>query len=263
MNTSFNSPELKIYFASRKLINRLFFFFNACLTGFWLGFFNRENLYDIDQIYYDKDKMYRDDEYNKSGLWEWEQKVIEKYFSGCKNLLLIGAGGGREILALSRLHYQVDGYECNENLVKFANQLITQEGLNSEVKLVSRDSCPETNQKYDGVIIGWGAYMLIQGKNKRVEFLKELKEKINLQSPILLSFYCYQKTNRYYQVVAKFGNSIRWLLRRDLLDVGDDLVPNYVHYFTEAQIEQELKEACFKLAMYSSEEYGHAVGISQ
>jgi hypothetical protein len=263
MNTSFKYPDLKIYFASRKFLNRLFLFCNACLTGFWLGIFNRENLYTVDQIYYDKDQMYRDDKYNKSGLWKWEQKVIEKYFADCKNLLLIGAGGGREVLALSRLNYQVDGYECNKNLVEFANQLLTQENVNSQVKLIARDSCPETQQKYDGVIIGWGAYMLIQGRDRRINLLKKIKETMNPQAPIFLSFYCYQKTNRYYYIIAKIGNSIRWLLRRDLLDVGDDLVPNYVHYFTQTQIEKELKEASLKLVMYSTEEYGHAVGISQ
>jgi hypothetical protein len=260
MNTSL---ELKIYFASRKFLNRLFLFCHACLTGFWLGIFNRENLYAVDRIYYDKDKMYRNDAYNKSGLWEWEQKVIEKYFINSKNLLLIGAGGGREVLALSKLNYQVDSYECNHNLVDFANQLLTQEGFNSKVKLIARDACPKTQQKYDGVIIGWGSYMLIQGKDKRIDLLKKIQQTIASQSPILLSFYCYKQPSRYYHIIAQVGNLFRWLLRRDLLDVGDDLVPNYVHYFTKEQIDRELKEANFKLVMYSTKEYGHAIGISQ
>lgn len=263
MNTSFNSLDLKIYFASRKILNRLFLLCNACLTGFWLGILNQENLYNLDQIYYNNEQMYRDDEYNKSGLWKWEQKVIEQYFIGCKSLLLIGAGGGREVLALSRLSYKVDAYECNANLVKFANKLIIEEGLNSQVQLITRDCCPENQQKYDGVIIGWGSYMLIQGKSKRINLLKEIKEKINPNSPILLSFYYHKKNNRYDYIITQIGNSIRWLLRRDFLDVGDDLASNYVHYFTQTQIEEELKEASFKLVMYSTEEYGHAVGIAQ
>jgi hypothetical protein len=49
-------------------------------------------------------------------------------------------------------------------------------------------------------------------------------------------------------------------LRREHLEVGDDLSPNYVHHFTQREIELELSESGFDLQFYSDRQYGHAVG---
>jgi hypothetical protein len=258
-----DSFALRAYFASRRFLQRLFSFSNACLAGFWLGVFRRETLSVIDQRYYDRERMYQNDDYNKGGLWEWERRVIGQYFSGCKSLLLIGAGGGREVIALSRLAYRVDAFECNATLATCANQLLAQEGIPVQVRLVARDACPETGQTYDAAIVGWATYMLIPGRAHRIRLLTELKMRLPQQAPILLSFFSYKKTRRYYRVTAGVGNCFRWLLRRERLDVGDDLSPNYVHYFTRRQIERELTEAGYELALYAAEPYGHAVGIAR
>ncbi|NJO96415.1 MAG: hypothetical protein HC764_10650 [Pleurocapsa sp. CRU_1_2] len=49
----------------------------------------------------------------------------------------------------------------------------------------------------------------------------------------------------------------------ELIEPGDTLVPDYVHYFTKDEIEREFKEAGFELIMYSNDEYGHAVGLAK
>jgi hypothetical protein len=50
------------------------------------------------------------------------------------------------------------------------------------------------------------------------------------------------------------------MLRRDGVEVGDSLVPNYVHYFTKAQLESEMTAAGFELVSFERVPYGHAVG---
>ncbi|MGB3757360.1 MAG: hypothetical protein WBA07_13450 [Rivularia sp. (in: cyanobacteria)] len=254
--------DVKLYFFTRKKLDKLFVIFNACLSGIWLGMLNKETMHLIDEYYYDNQQMYRWEEYNKAGLWKWEKKVIDKYFDKCKTLLLLGAGGGREVLALSKLGYEVDGCECNPQLVEFGNQLIEKEGLTSNIQLVERDASLDNGKLYDGIIVGWGAYMLIQGREKRIAFLKNLRNQINENSPILLSFFSMSGNNLYFKIVNKVSNSLRWITRKNALEFGDDLVPNFVHYFTQEQIASELQEAGFKLKMYSSNEYGHAVGIA-
>jgi hypothetical protein len=82
-------------------------------------------------------------------------------------------------------------------------------------------------------------------------------------APILVSFYDRAGGERRFQLTAAIGNALRWALRRERLDVGDDLAPNYVHYFTREQIAGELHEAGFDPVFYGNREYGHAVGISR
>ena len=43
----------------------------------------------------------------------------------CKRLLVAGAGGGREVLALYKSGYEVDGFECHPELVALANTMLT------------------------------------------------------------------------------------------------------------------------------------------
>jgi hypothetical protein len=264
MNNSIQVPAaLKLYYRTRRLLSRLESVTNASFTGFWLGILPKDIWHLADQDYYNKTKMYFDSAYNKQGLWEWETQAIEKYFNTCKSLLLIGAGGGREVYALAKLGFNVDGYECNPNLVEFANQLLQSENLESQVLWLERDHCPDNGHLYDGAIIGWGAYMLIQGRANRVQFLQQLRAKIVAGAPILISFYHHSnKGHIYFKSLVRVGNLCRRLLHRDLLEIGDDLAPEFVHYFDQTELESELKQAGFELALYGSKDYGHAVGIS-
>ncbi|MBN1598354.1 MAG: hypothetical protein JW894_08670, partial [Bacteroidales bacterium] len=66
-----------------------------------------------DELHYNKSEKYADDNYNLSGLSEWGKKRFEKYFPKSKKILLLAAGGGRETVALIRMGYNVDSYECN------------------------------------------------------------------------------------------------------------------------------------------------------
>ncbi|HBE40950.1 MAG TPA: hypothetical protein DDW27_07050 [Bacteroidales bacterium] len=74
-----------------------------------------------DEIHYNKSEKYTDDDYNLSGLFEWEKERIEKYFSKSKKILLLAAGGGRETVALIRMGFDIDSYECNKKLVDYGN----------------------------------------------------------------------------------------------------------------------------------------------
>lgn len=261
MNTQNYPLELKIYLFSRKILEKIILLVNACFSGFWLGIFSKETLHLLDKYYYDSQAMYFNREYNLRGFWAWEKKALDAYFIQCKSIAVIGAGGGREVLALSKLGFEVDGFECHPQLVELANELIKKEELTANVYLVERDDCPNYGKSYDGIIVGWAAYMLIQGRQKRIEFLKQLRTLAKEKSPVLISFFCHSKARRYFKILYKVGNLMRWILRRELLELGDDLAPEYVHFFTKEDIATELQAAGFTLEMYGTKEYGHAVGI--
>ena len=263
MNIETNSFILRLYFTSRKAFQKLIIFLNACFIGFWLGILSRNNLYSIDSVYYDTEKQYTNDKYNLRGFWTWETRVIEKHFQSCKSLLVAGVGGGREVLALRKMGYQTDGFECNPNLAEFANQFLKRQGFETNIEVVMRDRCSTTNKLYDGLIIGWGAYMLIQGRKHRIEFLKNMRKKTKYNAPILLSFFCHYQLRKYHYLIANIGNLFRVIFGRERIEPGDSLVPNYVHIFTKEEIAYELNEAGFELTEYCTQGYGHAVGIAR
>jgi hypothetical protein len=257
------TPVVRIYLLSTRGFQKLFILFKACLNGFWLGILDNQTLHDIDRHYYDENKRtYCSDKYNKSGLRSWEKAVTDEYFQTRERLLMVGVGGGREVLALRKLSYEVDGFECHPELLEYANDLLEREGLAPSVMLAPRDQCPAVGPVYDGAIVGWGAYMLIQGREKRIGFLRQMRSQVKEGSPVLLSFFTRSYDSLYFRLVRAIANGFRRALRRDRLETGDDLAPNYVHYFTEKEIAAELREAGFEIRFYSDKQYGHAVGIA-
>ena len=254
---------LRCYKFSRDNLLRLHVFSVMCLNGIWLGILNQKSLHKIDEIYYSDTANYYSENYNSKGLNNWEREQIETYFKDCHELLVLAAGGGRETYALQKMGYHVDAFECHEGLLNFANSFLEKSGLTPCVKFVERDECPVSQRRYDGAIVGWGAYMLIQPRRKRIEFLQQICGQIKENAPILLSFFQRSNENRIYRGVAVIANIFRFALGRERAEVGDFLEPNFVHYFTREQIEAELRDAGCRLTYFSKKPYGHAVAIRE
>lgn len=251
------------YYSAKARFTRVVIGLRACFVGFWLGVIPQRELHLVDERYYNGEAMYVDREYNRSGLFEWERRVLAGHFPGERDLLLLSAGGGREVLALRRMGHRVDAYECNPSFVSFANAFLCDEGLEAAVRLAPRDTCPAGPRRYEGAIVGWGGYMLIHGRERRVALLRSIRAQLEPGAPLLLSFFTRPGDQPYYRVIALLGSALRAALGRERVEVGDDLDPNYVHHFTQGEIERELRAAGFRPAFFSRDEYGHAVGIAE
>jgi hypothetical protein len=251
---------VRLYFGSHGFLVGLTRFLSLIHNGFWLGVLTRKHLHSISEKAYERNRKYWTDDYNKSGLWGWESRVVERHFAGCKRVLLAAAGGGREVLALRRLGLEVDGFEANPGLVRVANELLEREGFAPDIALAVWDESPNYEAKYDGIIVGWGAYTHIRGKDKRVAFLHSLRERVGVGAPILLSFHGMNGNSGFLRRVSRLGNLVARVLSRDRVEVGDRLIPDYAHFFSRQQVESELQESGFELIAFETAEYGHSIG---
>lgn len=260
---------IRIYFYTQSRFAQAITAARACFVGLWLGILGKEKIHAVDKEYYSRSKRglpgeynYHSQEYNRRGLWDWEERMLTDYFKDCKRLLIVGAGGGREVLALRRLGFHVDAFESHPALVVAANELLQAESYEPTVHHIPRDQGPNTGTTYDGIVVGWGLYTLVQGRKRRVALLQQLRSQTQTQGPILISFFYRFGTPRAYKISTFVANTIRQVLRRELVDVGDWLVPNYAHFFTQEEIVSELSESGFDVVHYSTTEYGHAIGIA-
>jgi hypothetical protein len=256
------SLRLRFYVLSTRLLNAFLALIHAAFVGFWLGVLRHDDLHELDAQYYNRQGMYRDDSYQRGGLFRWEREAIERHFSRCRRLVVTAAGSGREVLALCRMGYTVDAFECNPNLAAQANALLAEHGCEPLVSVCQRDFCPVLTGRYDGAIVGWGSFMLIPGLQRRIQFLSELRKALAPERPVLVSFYVLENGRRRLTVARAIGNAIRRLRGAELLESGDDLAPNYVHRFTRGEIAETLMAAGFRITHFDSAEYGHAVGLA-
>jgi hypothetical protein len=244
--------------------------FRGCFVGLWLGLLSRQNIHALDQQYYSKKGMgsepnFFSNVYNRSGLFAWEKRVLSDYFGGCRRLLLYGAGGGRDALALKRLGHRVDAFDANPDLVGAANELLREEGYDAGVHVVPRDQCCSTGLTYDGIIVSYGTYGYVQGRKRRIRLLRQLRAQTQAQCPIFVSFNHQPRTSSFeasLRLAALLANMIRGALRRERAEVGDWLRPYYCHYLTQEEVASELLEGGFRMLDYNTTEYGHAVGIA-
>jgi len=172
--------------SSLEFIKKTYNLMDAVLSGLWLGIMSEKSLDLYDELHYNKSQKYTDDNYNLSGLFEWEKERIVKYFSKSKKILLLAAGGGRETVALIRMGYIVDSYECNRKLVEYGNVFLQKYTKDYIIKYLQKDSVPDLIRKYDGIIIGWGAYSHIRGSEKRIAFLKKLQPFLKKDAPLMI-----------------------------------------------------------------------------
>ena len=233
---------------TKRIIN----FFHAVQTGFWLGVMGEKSLDYSDELIYNSTQKYRDDKYNLSGLYDWEKPMIQKHFINAKNILVIAAGGGREVVALSKMGFEVDGYECNTSLVEYATGLFRKNGIKNSIKYLPRNTVPDEIKKYDGIIIGWGAYSFITGSKTRLSFLSDLYPFLHKETSLMISFLYSKKRTRSDKIIINVSNFFRSFTNREKTEPGDRLIPDYMHYFTEEEIRSELTRCNYKVKDFNT-----------
>lgn len=262
------SRLIRLYFAASGVWGNAMGLMQAVFDGVWLGLFRRADLYRIDQHFYDRNPVYNADAHNLRGLLSWEETAIREHFGGCRRVMVLGAGGGREVLALARQGLAVHGYECNPALVEYAAEFLPRQGCDARINLLPRDQAPApTGEPFDGIVIGWGAYTLMPGRAHRIELLRRLRPLVRPGGPLLLSFYTRGRDGGRFRVSAAVANAFRALLRRERIERGDALSPNFIHYFTAAEIAAELREAGFEPHRYTphgsgNRDSGWAIGLA-
>jgi hypothetical protein len=239
---------------------------NMGFVGFWLGVLGRRTLHAIDDRQYRRRALYQSDEHNKHGLFAWEREAIESHFPNSGRLLVIGAGGGREVLALSAMGYEVAGVDCNRTLVELAKRLLREAGSSSTMSWFPRDAAPRDPDPFDGAIVGWGTYMLIIGGQRRIRLLRELAAGLVPGAPVLISFLTWNGSARRLRWIYKLANSIRRVLGREPAEPGDDLGPTFIHLFTPEEVMHELREGGFDVREFREQrpvphDSGFAVGV--
>jgi SAM-dependent methyltransferase len=218
----------------------------AALNGLWLGALSDRTVEAVDERYYRDEQAYRTGEWNERGLFDWERDAIERCFDGRACVAVPACGGGREVLALLRAGFDATGYEPHESLVGYAEGFLAAHGHPGRVHRSQRDEFP-AGVECDGVVVGWGAYSLIHGRDRRIAFLAGARRALAPGGPLLLSFFERPAHGRELRLTSALANGLRRIRGREPIEPGDTLAPNRVHVFTPAQIAEEVAAAGLEL----------------
>lgn len=238
----------------------------ALLDGAFLGLMDRDALAALDTWFYARAREavdgvprgYADEEHIRSGLHGWERAALRDAFPAGGRIIVTGAGAGREVLGLIQEGFDPRGYEPNSHLVAAGARLLAHCGHPDRLQTCSRDAFPAQAGRADGIVVGWGSYMLIPGRERRIAFLAGARERLETGAPLLLSFFV-RPPGRYLSVVHAVATGVCRLGGRGAPEPGDALSPNFVHYFTREEIVDELSAAGFACRVHRAEPYAHAL----
>jgi hypothetical protein len=259
--------RVKYFDLADRWLNRLGRFASAMHEGFWLGCLNADELNAVTAEHFDQSQYYASTEHNLSGFFGWEKSVLDRFFRRGSRILVAGAGGGREVLALRKAGFDAEGFECSVPLVRASEQIFERVGESKYVTLCEPDRVPQGPRIYDGLVVGWTVYTHIPTKARRIAFLQALSQRALPGSPLLVSFFARQSSASDDVLVHRTARLWRFLLRgrKEPLELGDRIsYARFVRWFSSDEVEAELRTAGFKSAHRGDEgDLGYTVGVSE
>jgi 2-polyprenyl-3-methyl-5-hydroxy-6-metoxy-1,4-benzoquinol methylase len=241
-----------------KPYNRVAWTFVSLWRAVWLGFLDANRLNEITRYFYSGYTGFETKDFNvDQGLWPWEADAVREHFSNRKSILVAGAGGGREVIALTRLGFDVTGFDFSPFLVDACRNNLQVAGFSSRILLSALDGLPEGLDRYDALLIGRGVYHHIPSRQRRIEFLGLCRKHIASGAPVILAdFFTRSVDSKFYNRTQKIANMFRHLVNRtEMVELGDWLSFCMQHAFIREEVEKELIEAgiqseCYRISPF-------------
>lgn len=231
--------RVKLFKRSYAFVRRLPAFVGAIHSFLWLHALSERDLNDLvtDTYAGDNGDSFKSEDHNFGGLWEWEKAAFQESFAGCKSILVAAAGGGREMIALAKMGFDVSGFDASEGLATICKENLRAVTVAGQMTHAPPGQVPTDLKIYDALVIGRGAYHHIPGRENRIRFLAGCREKIKGKAPVYVGDF-FKRTEDSHRLTN--------LSPFKVVERGDSANYSFFHYFTRAEIELELHEAGFE-----------------
>ena len=233
----------------------------ALFEGFWMGLLP-ESVYDlISEKSYGEGRLYTNAGYLDQGFHFWEDLAVQTYFASGSRVLVAAAGGGRELIALARSGFEATGFECSRAMVRAGQRALAERGVAATLDWSPPCVAPPQEGQFDALIVGWNGYSYISPRQRRLEFLKNLREQLPPGSPVLISMAMRGAGAKVLTWTPRIANLVRvCTFRAPVFEAGDSFSGRPKMHFTRTQIEAELTDAGFSIVtLYRWGAYGAVV----
>lgn len=173
------------------------------------------------------------------GLFSFERKIIEKYFTG-KRTIDIGCGTGRTTYPLYNMGYVVTGVDYSEGMIHKAKNKYPQ--IKFEV-----GNCADMrfrNNTFDNALFSFNGIMLEKDYDIRVKMFNEIY-RILVPGGIFFftTPYLDNKVNREYWKEKAINEGIDLSIKKDRLRLGNEVTDeNGIHFFIHVPFCEEIEE---------------------
>ena len=138
-------------------------------------------------LYWDDKEDLQSEAHVSSGLMEWEAAAYDRFLPGTGTIGLIGCGAGRDLIALARLGFTVDGIDGSPKCIELAGRFLENAGCEARLCCGDIASVELPRDRYDAFIFSWFTYCCIPGTETRVSVLERLRRRLTPDGQIIVT----------------------------------------------------------------------------
>jgi SAM-dependent methyltransferase len=192
-----------------------------------------------------------DERYALLGLFGWEEPFVRRFLKPDDRILIVGSGSGRELIALRRDGYNVEGLEPAAAAAELARALMRKAGVDARVRLGGIETV-ELDGAFDLFIFSWYCYSYIPQRATRIAALRSVRAHLAPGGRVILSYITGEPVpkrlpSRVAALAARVTRS-GWAPEKDDVLSFEPGGLHFEHHFAPGEVEDEARAAGLKVA---------------
>jgi SAM-dependent methyltransferase len=197
-----------------------------------------------------------------SGLMPWEQEFYSRFLKPDDEILIVGCGSGRDLLALHRAGHSVEGLEAADRAAALARATLEKHGRAVPVT-TGRIEDAALGKPFDAYIFSWFCYSYIPQRQTRIAALRRAREHLRPGGRILISYLVSDAPPRRLPraltaLVARLARSGWRPEPTDVISPGNPGI-HFEHQFCPDELATEARAAGLGVVFDQRKDHGMAV----
>jgi SAM-dependent methyltransferase len=189
----------------------------------------------------------------RSGLMPWEQAFYTRMLNAGDEVLVVGSGTGRDLIALVKAGFRAEGLEVAAAAAAIARATLARERLHAPIT-IGRIEEAATGRPFDAFIFSWFCYSYIPQRAGRIKALRAAAGRLNPGGRILISYLPADAPPHSWPLAIT--DTVARLTRAgwrsepgDTLWVGSRGM-HYEHLFADGEIDAEARDAGLRVVYH-------------
>jgi SAM-dependent methyltransferase len=187
-----------------------------------------------------------------AGLAGWEEELVARFINPDDDVLLVGSGSGRDLIALAGMGYRVMGVEPARRAIATARHHLETRGLCADI-IEGFFEDVALPRRFDVIVFSYCCYSFIPGSRRRIAALRKAGGHLTAGGRILVSYLSEPSGHPALVQCARFAATVsgsNWRPERG--DIVHPLHPtqplfHYEHAFGPGEIDSEVVAAGLRL----------------
>ena len=192
-----------------------------------------------------------DERYALLGLFAWEEPFVRRFLKPDDRILVVGSGSGREVIALRRDGYDVEGLEPAAAAAELSRAIMDNAGVQARIRIGGIETV-ELHATFDLFIFSWYCYSYIPHRATRVAALRSVRAHLAPGGRVILSYITGEPVAKRlpFTVAAAAARltGAGWTPERNDVLGFEPGGLHFEHHFAPGEVESEAAAAGLKVA---------------